>query len=388
MKHDLPMYELKNKGYWTVNDVEYNIKVNAILAAQNQGLGLLDVKYHYNDKWWHSKRWDIEPTKSLKELYIDRARQLREKYDTLILRFSGGADSTNILRTFVDNNIKLDVVSINMWYQEGSDPWTEPSNIEKRDIAIPLAEKLKAQGAEFELIINNFTQTSAVLGNDPSWIFRIDAPRFNCVDICYHQASTTPEYEKWNNSSTCIITGVDKPFVFYNPEHNIWYSEIPDCMHSVLNQTSNMIQEPFYWTADLPEIIIKQSHVLKNYYKDNLDKMSNLRSKYTVDHKTLNRKRQIIPLIYAEYYDFLEVGPEDLPYYDMSVDAENYRKGKNGAPRGYGFDFNIEKSPYYQTWVDGVDLADKLIERKFKFEDSIWTAGLEWCKTKKQWLGK
>jgi hypothetical protein len=149
-----------------------------------------------------------------------------------------------------------------------------------------------------------------------------------------------------------------------------------------------MIQEPFYWTADLPEIIIKQSHVLKNYYKNNIDKMSNMGSKYQVDHKTLTKKRQVIPLIYAEYYDFLEIGTEDLPYYDMSVAAENFKNGKIGAPRGYGFDFNIEKSPYYQSWVDGINLADRLINREFKFEDSIWTAGLEWCKTKKQWLGR
>jgi hypothetical protein len=388
MKYNPPLGEIKNKGYWTVDDVEYDVKVNAILAAQELNLSVPDVKYHYNDKWWHPYRWDIEPTQSLEELYIERAKQLRDRYDTLILRFSGGADSTNVLRTFVDNGIKLDVVSINMWYQEGSDPWTEPSNIEKRDIAIPLAEKLKAQGADFELVINNFTQASALLGNDPDWIFRIDAPRFNCVDICYHQASTTLEYEKWNNPSTCIITGVDKPFISYDPAHNLWYSQIPDCMHSVLNQSSQMIQEPFYWTADLPEIIIKQSHVLKNYYKNNIDKMSNMGSKYQVDHKTLTKKRQVIPLIYAEYYDFLEIGTEDLPYYDMSVAAENFKNGKIGAPRGYGFDFNIEKSPYYQSWVDGINLADQLINREFKFEDSIWTAGLEWCKTKKQWLGR
>jgi hypothetical protein len=388
MKFNPPLSEIKNKGYWSVNGVEFDNKLKAILAAQELNLTLEDLKFHYNDKWWNSKRWDIEPKESLKDLYIKRARQLRDQYDTLILRFSGGADSTNILRTFVDNGIKLDVVSINMWYQEGSDPWTEPSNIEKREIAIPLAEKLKAQGADFELIVNNFTSTYSILGDNADWIFRISTPRFNCVDIAYHQASTTPEYEKWNNSSTCIITGTDKPFIAYNPEHNIWYARQPDTMHSILNQSSNMIQEPFYWTADLPELIIKQCHVLKNYYKNNIDKMSDLGSKYQIDHKILRAKRQVLPLIYAEYYDFLEIGTEPLPYYDMSVDAENYRKHKNGAPRGYGFDFNIEKSPYYQTWVDGVNLADKLVKREFKFEESIWTAGLEMRYTKKQWLGK
>jgi hypothetical protein len=388
MNSKTSLSEIKNKGYWTVNDVEYDVKVNAILAAQDLGLGLQDIKFHYNDAWWNAKRWDIEPTKSLKDLYVERARQLRDQYDTLILRFSGGADSTNILRTFVDNNIKLDVVSINMWYLDGADPWTEPSNKEKRDIAIPLAKQLLDQGADFELVINNFTQTHAKVGNDPNWIFRVDAPRLSCIDICYHQASTTVEYEKWNDPTTCIITGIDKPFIFFNPEHDIWYSKLPDVMHSAITQSSKMVQEPFYWTADLPEIIIKQSHVLKNYYKDNLEKMSDQGSNHKIDHKGLFNKKQIIPLIYPEYYGFLEPGPEPLPYYDMSVDLDKARNNKPGAPRGFGFDFNIEKSPYYQSWVDGVNLADKLINREFKFQDSIWGAGLEWIYTKKQWLGK
>ena len=388
MQNTQTFSETKIKGYWTVNDVNYDVKINAILAAQELNLGLLDIKFHYNDKWWNSKRWDIEPVKSLKELYVERAQQLRDQYETLILRFSGGADSTNILRTFVDNNIKLDVVSINMWYLEGADPWTEPSNKEKRDIAIPLAKQLQEQGADFELVINNFTQTHAKVGHGPDWIFRIDAPRLSCIDICYHQASTTEEYEKWNNSSTCIITGIDKPFVYFSPVNNVWYSKIPDVMHSALTQTSNMIQEPFYWTADMPEIIIKQSHVLKNYYKNHIDKMSKQGSNYQNDHKALYMKKQIIPLIYPDYFGFLEPEPAPLPYYDMSVDLDKARNNQPGAPKGFGFDFNIEKSPYYQAWFDGVNLADKLINREFKYKDSIWEAGLQYIHTEKKWLGR
>lgn len=383
MIYNRPLSEIKNKGFWSINETEYDVKVNAILAAQQQGLGYKDIKFHYNDQWYNSKKWHIEPTESLRELYIKRAKQLREKYDTLILRFSGGADSTNILRTFVDNNIKLDVVSINMWNLPGTDPWIEPSNIEKRDIAIPLAQELLSQGADFELIITDFHKTYSLLGNDPDWIFRINAPRFACVDICNHQASTTEEYEKWNNPGTCIITGVDKPFIRYNVKHNTWYSHIPDILHSMIEKSSRMEQEPFYWCADLPEILIKQCHELKNFYMNNLDKMC----VEDAEHKNLTYKRQVIPIIYPDYYNYMEPGPEPLPYYDMSVDAEAARKHKNG-PRGYGFDFGIEKSPYYNTWVSGINLADQLIYRDFKNEDSIWSAGLKMCVTKRQWLGR
>jgi hypothetical protein len=102
----------KNRGYWLVEDEYYTNKVNAIIAAQHRNLGPEGITFHYNDEYWDQIKWHIEPTETLKELYIQRAKQLRKKYKTLILRFSGGADSYNILRTFVDNNIKLDVVAI------------------------------------------------------------------------------------------------------------------------------------------------------------------------------------------------------------------------------------------------------------------------------------
>jgi hypothetical protein len=83
----------KNRGYWSVDNQYYTNKVRAILAAQQSNLGYGAISFHYNDEWWNQVDWNIEPDESLQELYIQRAQQLREKYETLILRFSGGADS-------------------------------------------------------------------------------------------------------------------------------------------------------------------------------------------------------------------------------------------------------------------------------------------------------
>ena len=45
-------------------------------------------------------------------MYVERCNQLRDKYDYLVLHYSGGSDSHNILHTFLTNNIKLDEISI------------------------------------------------------------------------------------------------------------------------------------------------------------------------------------------------------------------------------------------------------------------------------------
>jgi diphthamide synthase (EF-2-diphthine--ammonia ligase) len=46
-------------------------------------------------------------------LYDLRARQLREKYDYLILSYSGGADSHNVLMSFIKQGIHLDEIVVN-----------------------------------------------------------------------------------------------------------------------------------------------------------------------------------------------------------------------------------------------------------------------------------
>lgn len=53
-----------------------------------------------------------EPQESLNELYVNRAKQLREKYDYLVLFYSGGADSHCILETFMLNGIFIDEILI------------------------------------------------------------------------------------------------------------------------------------------------------------------------------------------------------------------------------------------------------------------------------------
>ena len=95
---------LKRKcGYWEVNN-KYFFDIFEWLryASVNK---IYDVKYY--DSVYTTLDWSKEPTETLDEMYKDRALQLRDEYDYLILSFSGGSDCNNILRSFIDNNINL-----------------------------------------------------------------------------------------------------------------------------------------------------------------------------------------------------------------------------------------------------------------------------------------
>ena len=70
------------------------------------------INIYFYDKEFSEFNWKVEPRESLNELYKLRAQQLRDKYDYLIVAWSGGADSTTIIDSFINNNILLDEIVI------------------------------------------------------------------------------------------------------------------------------------------------------------------------------------------------------------------------------------------------------------------------------------
>lgn len=100
-------------NYYTVENQKLSTKLYAVLASKH-------LKYEYEINW-HLPNFEKEffkidllkePEKSLDQLYKQRAEQLRNDYDYLILHYSGGHDSHNILETFMLNNIFIDEILI------------------------------------------------------------------------------------------------------------------------------------------------------------------------------------------------------------------------------------------------------------------------------------
>ena len=371
----------KNLGYWRVGETLFNNKVNAILEAQRTQQ---DISYHYNDAWWDQVDWTQEPSESLGQLYAKRARQLRDTYKTVVLKFSGGADSMNIIRTFIDNGIKIDYVVMNLMqdiiYQ---DVTTHPANFETLKISIPSVQKFQQQGADFKIIISDHSRFLLDIGDDPNWIFRINSPRFDIATILNSRAEKHEIFKEIDHPSTCVIRGVDKPVVLCT-KGKIWTFQVCD-MHAAMNdQHTSMTHEPFYWTADLPDLLIKQSHSIKNYWQNHPGKMpvTSGDTCYLTDGK-----KMVVPLIYPAYYDFVPGDP--LPYWDSYVNGHLAYKGdRPDQPRYCSLDAEIEKTPVYNAWRDGIDLADRLIDKRFKNQDSIWINGLKKMHSKPRWLGK
>ena len=368
----------KNQGYWQVGDKLFSTKVQALIEAQKTDSW---PTFYYNDKWWDAHDWSVEPTESLKELYLRRAQQLREKYDTIIIRYSGGGDSLNILKTFLDNNIKIDVVVTNEYYQvENLDRSTDIGSLEKIKVAYPTLDRLQAEGHQFQRLDYDISIFVEQVLSDSEWWLKTNSPRFRATEIAAPRACLHPDLSKYNRPGTAIVMGLDKPHID-SIQDQIWYCFVNDNIPCVLPDASwsNFVPEPFYWSADMPDLPCKQAHVFKNWVKNSEN--TKLLGGKSLDDKI--NKKYAYALLYGDALE-MKVG-DPVPFFQVEDVVDITTDGN--SPRNILADRWIENSRLTPQWKAGIQAADDAIHSRYKTHNTIWEAGLIGLRSKKRWLG-
>lgn len=263
-------------GFFQVNDIRTFSKYEAWQLSQQQGSGVDDIKFNFNDDKMSKLDWSVEPTASLSDLYAQRAQQLRDKYDHLVLFYSGGIDSQVILNTFYKNNIKIDeIITIgNRKYLDES----AKINQEVFGKALPYLDtlNLKKFGTKTsyidigQLIIDQFQNkfhfdNFMYYHNGPlsPWYMAYRSPMFKLQNQSHVDLSTA-------GKSVCCISGYDKPNIFSIDSN--WCFKFTDSVSDFAvrpyffkeiqgGALKNFYDEPFFVTPDLPEITIKQCHL-------------------------------------------------------------------------------------------------------------------------------
>lgn len=271
-------YLYHNKGIYKCNNKFFSNKIEAIFEANRNSS---HVEWDYHDSLFKNSTWNIEPPISLDELYKQRAIQLREAYDHLVLFFSGGVDSWYILRTFMKHKIKLD--EIYMW---GSFE-AEEQEIKKkgkdnnpgyytREIkqALPLIKNIiKNQNVK----INVFDITRPILEEsyDRDWFYTAGV-RFDPTCMVrgkFHKIFREHNQMLDKGKKVGFVYGIDKPRLLRD-DSAIYFSFLDLIMTTGTLPTNDILgeywenDEYFYWTPNMPEIAIKQSHMIVNYLKN------------------------------------------------------------------------------------------------------------------------
>jgi hypothetical protein len=315
-------------GYYLVGWKKFYNKTLALIESKNTGFDLLWV---FNDDVYSKIDWTVPIEVPLKTLYYLRAKQLREKYDYIVLNYSGGVDSHNALRAFLDNNIFIDEISIftvEIIDKYSTDKTTSYENLnsEVKYSAIPMLNSVShLLDSRTKITFKDISKSSLELLKNENWMDTVIPGIHYSITLLGRQNFFLSDKEYLNirekNKTICSLYGVDKPLVVY--QNNSYYAYFTDtsAMHSVpieLNKidNSNIYTEFFYWNRDLPELVIKQAQEVKKHCE--LDPIKkNLWSKSLKTH--IGEYREILnPIIYPEI---------ETPTFQTGKQEQNFDRG-------------------------------------------------------------
>ena len=263
-------------GYYTAGNYKTYSKLDAIEHSSIS----VPVKWHFNEDVFKNINWTVEPPGSLDFWYAQRAAQLRENYDYIVLWYSGGADSYNILQTFIRNNIFIDeIAQYHNLEGEGGNKWTA-QNSEIFATAAPQTKELIETNPTYKhtkhriIDVTQF-QKNILTSSDLKWDYWYLQPDFSPNTFtAMSMPDLIPEWQKliYQGKKVCFLMGLEKPQITQDSTGKFW-AQFTDSLHwyGVGKNGIPWHIEPFYWTRDMPEIPIKQAHCVMKYLQNCTD---------------------------------------------------------------------------------------------------------------------
>lgn len=257
---------------------------------------------------------------NLLDLYKIRAQQLRDTYDYLILAYSGGSDSDNILKTFLFNNIKLDEI------------WSDfpKSLIEKSNYILTTSLDSDNMAAEmYTVVIPELVKISENYPNikihfSDNWGNRTIEDHEDTLSILnvpanylliqrYRYIMNYAKKIAESGKKVAIIQGIDKPIPWINKnnEYGVIFSDKATFYKSDIIDGVYIPWEYFYWSPVFPEIAIGQAKNLWNYLlqnkKETQVKLLNITPGSTEIDNRQSGFDNIIKRICFPYWDFNKI---------------------------------------------------------------------------------
>lgn len=269
-----PLDFIAKNGYYQIGDA---IAVHVGPAYQEATRTNQDIRWNFNDEVYRKFNWQSRLNLPLRELYRMRAQQLRDKYDYLILWFSGGADSSTMLDSFVSNGIHLDEV-LTAWprkqtagrYRPNTD--TDPSNyVSEWDFSIePKLKWLAEKHPEIRI-----TVMDQLADPDPLEDY---ADTFTIVEKCGYAAIDRQRMfdrelrqRLKTHKNIASIMGSAPPLLAVMDNSWLGVGFCNTYASGGLAKSDYMLDgtprnvEYFYWTPDFPELVREQVHVILDH---------------------------------------------------------------------------------------------------------------------------
>jgi hypothetical protein len=259
-------------GYYQVGERTSYSKFEAVEWSKIYGDKVL---WNFNNEVFNAIDWTKEPETDLWEMYKQRARQIRDAYDYVVLWYSGGSDSHNLLLAWIDAGLKIDEIATT-WNYEATGDYQNHYNAEITNVVLPDIKKLQ-ESFEFKFRIVDISQFCIDIID--TWKTEFE------YNVNFHMSPNNParslfreKIDDYKNlieqgKKLCFVWGKEKPMIRYSRKHDKHYVEFCDNVDNCVtpyvqrNYFKGWYDEFFYWTPDYPLIPVKQAHAILNFVK-------------------------------------------------------------------------------------------------------------------------
>jgi hypothetical protein len=257
--------------YYCSDLTTFNSKIDALQYSITNKKSLY---FYYDDNVFSNLNWTIEPPNTLEYYYVEQAKRIRDNYDYVILCYSGGYDSTNVLETFHYNNIKLDKIVIQAGVdQDVYNNSDENHNGELYHNAFPYVKELGLENI-VQLLDHSKLYTKpenfSILKYDDNWVDQ-SGGWFSPHHWMWYDLEDHVIPKELRDKRVAIIFGKEKPALFQqfgHPENiGFYFRDTPLTAYGGVSRMENCDRINFYWDSASPNILLKQLHILHRLYK-------------------------------------------------------------------------------------------------------------------------
>lgn len=353
---DSPLDFFKNtNGYYRVGEKFFYKKFNAVVESINTN-ERISWDFHRNVFEPVIKNPNINL--NLLELYKQRAQQLRDSYDYLILAFSGGSDSDNMLKTFLYNNIKLDeiwsdfpksLIEKSNYVLSNS---RDPSNMaaEMYTVVIPELMKVSQQHPSIKIHFSDNWENGSYEDNEDT-LSITNAPATYLMIQRYRYILDYASKIVESGKKVAIIYGFDKPIpVIKDNQYGMAFGDRATYMKSDYYNDVFVPIEYFYWSPTFPELPVAQARLLWNYLlNDKQDTVRRMKNTSPDSSFVTSRDSAFDSIIKNVCY----------PYWDFS----KLQTDKSGLLFNRNYMHFVEKHKNemkYQSYISSLQVLKKL----------------------------
>lgn len=260
--------------YYTSDKNTFFNKISAVKYCKDNNK---QPYYFYHDDVYSKIDWRINPPGSLEFHYKTQAERIRDEYDYVVLFYSGGYDSTNILETFYYNNIKLDkIVCVGAFSQDTRSGTDENHNGEIYHNAIPYITEL---GLESITELYDYTKYFDNIKNfgvyqyGEQWVENV-GPWYSPHNWFWKDIHKYVIPANISNKKVALIWGKDKANLsIKDGRHGFQFSDVAALSYGGEVLVPGVDRINFYWDPRNPLLIVKQLHELrahKEYINPNI----------------------------------------------------------------------------------------------------------------------